>query len=364
MNDVMEEFKLSPAKLKKVITDTVAMAKEVKLQYVTDADEGYRRIKKGRGFQYVFRNKPLKDKEELKRIHSLVIPPAWKDVWICKLPNGHLQATGKDALQRKQYKYHSLWNKHRNHTKFHKMVLFGTMLPKIRKQVRRDLNLPRLVKEKVLALVLTLMDKTSIRVGNGSYEKLYGSFGLTTLKDKHAKIKKERIEFHFRGKKSVTHTVSLQNKKLAKLVKKCRDIPGKELFQYFDEEGKRHAVDSGMLNDYIHKIAGTDFTSKDFRTWAATTRMFYNLLLCKDCKDAQQRKKNLIESIGDVSRQLGNTPSVCKKYYIHPALINLYENNLLNQELQKMRNRKSGANPHLSSEEKLLLKLLIELHRK
>jgi len=363
MIDVLEQVNLSSAKLKKVIADPIAMAKEVKLQYVTDSDEGYTRIKKGKGFQYMFKNKILKDQEELKRIHSLVIPPAWNDVWICKLANGHLQATGKDALNRKQYKYHPLWNKHRNHTKFHKMVLFGNVLPSIRKRVRKDLNLPTMVKEKVLALVLTLMDKTSIRIGNESYEKLYGSFGLSTLKDKHATIKKGLVEFHFKGKKSVTHTISLKNKKLAKLVKQCRDIPGKELFQYYDEEGKRQAIDSGMVNEYIHQIAGNDFSCKDFRTWSGTAQMFFNLLSCKKCEDEHERKKNLIDAIVKVSDQLGNTASVCKKYYIHPSLINLYENNLFDKELQKIKNREIGKSKHLSAEEKLLLILLEDIHK-
>src|SRR6187551_2736837 len=247
---------LKKSTLKKLAQDPVATAKAVQLVYVNSKDEGIERAGAGKGFKYLFRNKIVKDKATLKRIRSLVIPPAWKNVWICRIAEGHLQATGLDVLNRKQYRYHPLWNELRNKTKFYRLPSLGKMLPAIRQQLENDLALPGLPKNKVLAAVVSLMDKTGIRIGNEFYEKLYGSFGLTTLKDKHADIKGSTLKFSFRGKKGVEHCISLKSKKLAKIVQHCRDIPGKELFQYIDEDGNRQSIDYGMVNEYIRKLAG------------------------------------------------------------------------------------------------------------
>ncbi len=225
------DIKIPAIKLKKIITDPAATARAVKLLYVNDSEEGIIRIKKGKGFQYRVKKKPVKEKSTLRRIHSLVIPPAWQNVWICTSANGHLQVTGQDTLKRKQYRYHPLWIALRNQTKFYHMLAFGKKLPAIRKQINQSLSLPGMPKEKVLALVVLLMDKTSIRIGNGAYEKMYGSFGITTLKDNHVNIRRNAVRFTFKGKKGVAQNVSLTNKKLAKLIKQCKDIPGKELFQ-------------------------------------------------------------------------------------------------------------------------------------
>src|SRR6187399_3421683 len=263
-------LRMTRAKKLKLAKDPVATAKAIQLVYVSSKDEGIERAGVGKGFKYLFRNKIIKDKSTLKRIRSLVIPPAWKNVWICRIAEGHLQATGLDIRKRKQYRYHAMWNELRNKTKFYRLPELGKLLPTIRKQLDADLALPGLPKEKVLAAVVSLMDKTGIRIGNEFYEKLYGSFGLTTLKDKHADIKGSSLKFSFRGKKGVEHCISLKSKKLAKIVQNCRDIPGKELFQYIDEEGQRQLIDSGMVNEYIRELATDDFTAKDFRTWCGT----------------------------------------------------------------------------------------------
>src|SRR4249919_2503494 len=242
--------RMTKAKKLKLAKDPVATAKAIQLVYVSSKDEGIERAGAGKGFKYLFRSKIIKDKSTLKRIRSLVIPPAWKNVWICQIAEGHLQATGLDVRNRKQYRYHPLWNELRNKTKFYRLPELGKLLPTIRRHLDADLALPGLPREKVLAAVVSLMEKTGIRIGNEFYEKLYGSFGLTTLKDRHVKIKGSTVKFTFRGKKGVEHEVSLQSKKLSKIVMQCRDIPGKELFQYIDEEGKRQSIESGMINDY------------------------------------------------------------------------------------------------------------------
>ncbi|HEX7844752.1 MAG TPA: DNA topoisomerase IB, partial [Chitinophagaceae bacterium] len=261
---------LKKSVLKKIAQDPAASAKAVQLIYVNSKEEGIERIAAGKNFKYVYKNKTIKDKSTLSRIRSLVIPPAWKNVWICASGEGHLQATGLDSLNRKQYRYHPSWNELRNKTKFYRLPALGKALPQIRRKMQADLSLQGLPKNKVLAAVVSLMEKTGIRIGNEFYEKLYGSFGLTTLKDKHAAIKGSRLELCFRGKKGVQHTISLKSRKLAKIVQHCRDIPGKELFQYIDEEGARQSIDSGMVNDYIRSLASDDFTAKDLRTWCGT----------------------------------------------------------------------------------------------
>ncbi len=342
--------------LKKLANDPIATAKAIQLAYVSSKDEGIERVSAGKGFKYLFRNKPLKDKATIQRIRSLVIPPAWENVWICRIAEGHLQATGVDIRKRKQYRYHPSWNELRNKTKFYRLPELGKLLPTIRKQLETDLALPGLPKEKVLAAAVSLMEQTGIRIGNEFYEKLYGSFGLTTFKDKHAEIKGSQLKFSFRGKKGVEHTVSLKSKKLAKIVQNCRDIPGKELFQYIDKDGNRQSIDSGMVNEYIRKIAGGDFTAKDLRTWCGTLAALTAITENGIHEDGNSKKK-VIAVLDKVSEQLGNTRTVCKKYYVHPLLLEQYESGTLDKWLSKNESAEKNENG-LSSIEKKLVSVL------
>lgn len=350
---------LRKSTLKKLAQDPVATAKAIHLVYVNCKEEGIERVAAGKGFRYVFRNKTIKDKATLQRIRSLVIPPAWKNVWICCIAEGHLQATGTDIRNRKQYRYHPMWNELRNKTKFYRLPALGKLLPTIRKQLDADLALPGLPKEKVLAAVVSLMEKTGIRIGNEFYEKLYGSFGLTTFKDKHAEIKGSQLKFCFRGKKGVEHTVSLKSRKLAKIVQNCRDIPGKELFQYIDEDGKRQSIDSGMVNEYIRKLAGEDFTAKDLRTWCGTLAAL-SAIMENGLDENGDSKKKVIAILDKVSEQLGNTRTVCKKYYVHPSLLELYEGGKLDKWLSKNDSNSKNENG-LSPAEKALVNILESL---
>ena len=350
---------LRKSTLKKLSQDPVATAEAIQLVYVSSKDEGIERVPAGKGFRYVFRDKTVKEKSTLQRIRSLVIPPAWKNVWICRIAEGHLQATGFDIKNIKQYRYHPKWNELRNKTKFYRLPELGKLLPTIRKQVDADLSLPGLPKEKVLAAVVSLMEKTGIRIGNEFYEKLYGSFGLTTLKDKHAEIKGNRLKFCFRGKKGVEHTVSLKSRRLAKIVQNCRDIPGKELFQYIDEEGNRQSIDSGMVNEYIRKLTGEDFTAKDLRTWCGTLAALTAITENGILTDGDSKKK-VMAVLDKVSEQLGNTRTVCKKYYVHPSLLELYEDGKLDKWLSQKDSTAKNENG-LSHVEKTLVNILESL---
>ena len=357
METLAEEIiKLPKRKIRSVVNDPEKTAKAVNLVYVNDSQEGIVRVKKGKDFFYMSGNKRVSDKATLDRIKSLVIPPAWENVWICNLENGHLQATGLDIKKRKQYRYHPLWNSFRNHTKYYRMLDFGRSLPAVRKQLDKDLSLPGLPVEKVLALVVTLMEKTSIRIGNNFYEKLYGSFGLTTLKDQHVVIKGNKVQFVFKGKKGVEHDINLKSKKLSALVKKCRDIPGKELFQYYDESGARKPIDSGMVNEYIKRLSGADFSAKDFRTWAGTLQAFLAFKECRAFETETECKKKIVEVLDLVAKQLGNTRTVCKKYYVNPVLISLYENKALEKYLDV--NQGGVVDSSLTPDEQVLVKIL------
>ena len=351
--------RLPKRKIKTILHDAEKAAQAVNLVYVSDTAPGITRVKKGDAFLYLLNNQPLKDDEELQRIKSLVIPPAWENVWICPLSNGHLQATGLDKLKRKQYRYHPLWNALRNHTKFYRLHEFGKVLPTIRLQLEKDLALPGLPVEKVLATVVSLMERTHIRVGNNLYEKLYGSFGLTTLKDKHVHVNGAHLRFTFRGKKGVEHDIDLKSKKLAHIVKQCRDIPGKELFQYYDEEGNRKSIDSGMINNYIKQICGGDFTAKDFRTWAGTVQALITFKELGFFDTDAETKKKIVEALDMVAKQLGNTRTVCKKYYVHPLIITLYESKELRKYIDSLDSIEQNDNKtDLTPEEKLLMKIL------
>jgi len=351
---------LKPSKIVKIMKDPVASAKAVHLIYTSDAETaGITRKKAGKKYAYYRDGEKIKDKEEITRINKLVIPPAWENVWICALDNGHLQATGIDLKNRKQYRYHPLWSALRNHTKFYRMLQFGYALPEMRLHIEKDLALRNFEKRKILALIVSLMQRTNIRIGNNAYEKLYGSFGLTTLKDKHVKIKGQKINFSFKGKKGVMHNIDLKNKKLARLVQKCKDIPGKELFQYIDDEGNRHCVDSGMVNEYIREISGEDFTAKDFRTWSGTVSALIAFKEIGYAETHSDYKKKVKEALEMVASHLGNTSTVCKKYYVHPLVINLYENNTIRKYLDELdKIEENDGKADLTHEEKLVLKIL------
>jgi DNA topoisomerase-1 len=350
-------IKIPAKKIPDLINDGEASAKAVKLRYVCDKDKGITRVRKGDDFEYFFEEEKVSDGETLQRIKKLVIPPAWGNVWICKLANGHIQVTGIDARGRKQYKYHPLWNALRNETKFYRLLEFGKSLPAIREHLQKDLSKQDLPREKVLAVIVSIMDKTSIRIGSSFYEKLYGSFGLSTMKDKHVKIEGGIMKFSFKGKKGVYHNISLKSRKLANIVKKCRDIPGKELFQYYDEEGVAHSIDSGEVNEYIKEISCGDFTSKDFRTWTGTVQCLLSLKE-KGLFDSQaEMKKNIVAAIDFVAQCLGNTRTVCKKHYIHPKVLSLYENNKLERYLKEL-DSKAAKGEEITACEEIVLSLL------
>ena len=360
MSDAISELpKVSKKKLKAIVKDEEKTAIAANLIYVTDKEPGIERKKKGEKFEYYFKQKKIKDDEELLRIKHLVIPPAWTHVWICKKANGHLQATGYDVKNRKQYRYHPHWNLLRNHTKFYRLLNFGRVLPDIRAQLEKDISAPELPLKKVLAAIVKLMERTNIRVGNSFYEKTYGSFGLTTLKDKHVKFNGNSVSFAFTGKKGVSHNIVLKNKKLAGIIKKCRDVPGKELFQFYDEEGNHHSIDSGLVNNYIREISNADFTAKDFRTWAGTIDAFLALKSVGCCDTQAETKRKIVEALNIVSEHLGNTRTVCKKYYVHPLILSLYENKKLEKYIQELDN--AGNNKDkigLTPEEEIVLKIL------
>ncbi|MBA3664851.1 MAG: DNA topoisomerase IB [Bacteroidetes bacterium] len=353
-----DEISLSNSTLRDILHDPEKTAKAVNLVYVCDTQPGISRIRKGDKFVYMQGDEIVKDEKVLERIKKLVIPPAWNNVWVCPLENGHLQVTGLDVKNRKQYKYHSLWNSLRNHTKFYRLHSFGKVIPAIRKRIEEDLCLPGLPLNKVLAAVVCLMERTSIRIGNNMYEKLYGSFGLTTLKNKHVKIVGSGIQFIFKGKKGITHNISIKSKRLAVIVKKCKEIPGKELFQYYDHEGHHKCIDSGMVNHYLKSISGEDFTAKDFRTWAGTVHAIMAFREIGNSDTLTGTKKNIVTALDHVSEHLGNTRTVCKKYYVHPTIISLYENKTLTTYLKAINKFKKCAHNDLECEEKLLMKIL------
>lgn len=350
---------ISSGKIARILYDPQKTAKAVNLVYVTDDQPGIIRKKRGKTFRYFLDGKEVKNKEVLERIRKLVIPPAWEDVWICTLGNGHLQATGIDTEKRKQYRYHPAWVALRNHTKYYRMVQFAHALPHIRANVEKDLARHGLPREKVLAAVISLMERTNMRVGNSSYERLYGSFGLTTLKDKHIDVKGNAIRFSFKGKKGVHQDITLRNAKLARIVQRCKEIPGKELFQYYDEDGKRQTIDSGMVNNYIREVGREDFTAKDFRTWGGTVNAFLAFRELGWGETQTEQKKKVVEALDKVAAYLGNTRAVCKKYYVHPLIISLYENGSLHEYFDQLDKIEENDNrTALTKEEKIILSIL------
>ncbi len=355
----MTTSRISHRKHLSLVKDYSQTARVAKLVYVTDKEPGITRIKKGKGFSYLQDDIPVKNKTEINRIRSLAIPPAWTKVWICTRENGHIQATGFDARARKQYRYHPFWNILRNETKFHKLKEFGEKLPALRLQLEKDLSLPQLDAQKVIAAVISLMERTYIRIGNAEYEKMNGSHGLTTLHDKHVLIDGKALQFSFKGKKGIYHKITLQNKKLARIVEQCRDILGKELFQYYDKDGNRHSIDSGMVNQYIKEQIGDSFSAKDFRTWAGCLNLLRAFREIGLYENTTQCKRNINLALDQVSSKLGNTRTVCKKYYVHPGIIRLYEENKIDNYLQQLdKIEKNDNRASLTNEEKILMALL------
>jgi DNA topoisomerase-1 len=307
-----------------------ASARRAGLRYVTDESAGIRRVKAGNGFRYVRgRGASVRDKSTLGRIRSLVIPPAWTDVWICPNPHGHVQATGRDARGRKQYRYHPRWREVRDESKYDRLLAFARALPKIRRSVSRDLRRKKLERERVLATVIRLMDVAFIRVGNEEYARDNHSYGLTTMKDQHAEVSAGTIRLHFRGKSGKAHDIAISDPRLARTVRRCRDIPGQDLFQYYDDDGVRHPITSGDVNDYLREIAGDEFSSRDFRTWAGTVMAFELLRQCRAARSEREGRSIVAGVIEQVASKLGNTVAVCRKCYVHPAVFDSYREGAL-----------------------------------
>jgi DNA topoisomerase I len=333
------------------------------LRYVSDAMPGIRRGRVGRHFIYIgVDGRPIRDPTELHRIKALVIPPAWTEIWICPVAEGHLQATGRDAKGRKQYRYHARWRTMREETKYDRMLAFGQVLPYLRHQVEEHLSLPGLPREKVLAAVVRLLDATFIRVGNEEYARTNRSFGLTTLRDHHVDITGGTLHFQFRGKGGKFHTIDLHNRRLARIVKRCQELPGYELFQYLDDSGQRRALNSTEVNSYLQEIAGQGFTAKDFRTWAGTILTAVALRDCEECTSSVQAKRNIVQAIAEVAARLGNTPAICRKCYVHPAVLEGYLAGSLQQILaQQLGPDGKASSPGLSTEEAAVLRFLQSL---
>ncbi len=316
---------LKKKSLPDILTDPALSAKEAGLRYVSDAQPGIRRKKAGKGFRYLdAEGKPVRNGDILRRIRSLVIPPAWTDVWICADSRGHLQATGRDARGRKQSRYHPRWRVVRDETKYERMLLFGTALRGIRAQLEQDLALPGLPREKVVATIVRLMERTLIRVGNEEYARENKSYGLTTMRAKHVQVNGSTVVFRFRGKSGKLHTVGVEDRRLARIVRQCQDLPGYELFEYLDESGDTRKIDSADVNDYLRAVSGEDFTAKDFRTWAGTVLASMALRNFEESASETEAKKNVVEAIKTVAQRLGNTPAVCRKCYVHPAVLECY----------------------------------------
>jgi DNA topoisomerase I len=295
------------------------------LSYVTDGVAGIRRERNGKGWSFYGPDGVLiTDAASRKRIKGLVIPPAWTEVWICPDPDGHIQATARDARGRKQYRYHPLYRDTRDKSKFRRMLEFSEILPEIRERVERDLRARDLTRRQILATVVMLLDKTLIRVGNDEYARDNRSFGLTTLRGRHVEVKGAKLHFSFRGKSGVEHAISITDRKLARIVQQCQDLPGYELFKYIDESGKRQTISSDDVNAYLREVTGRDITAKDFRTWAGTMLAARELFLLGPAKSKREAERNMIRAIDAVAKRLGNTRAVCRKYYVHPGLVRTY----------------------------------------
>jgi DNA topoisomerase-1 len=318
-------------------TDPAAAARAAGLRYVNDASPGVRREpRRGGGFRYVgIDGRVIRKAAELRRIAGIAVPPAWTDVWICPVGNGHIQATGRDARGRKQYRYHERWREARDATKYERTVAFGEVLPRIRGRVDRDLRRSDLSRERVLATVVRLLDSTYIRVGNEEYARENRSFGLTTMRDRHVQVDGSTLRFQFRGKSGKQHEVSIADRRVARVVSRLQDLPGQQLFQWQDEDGEVHGVESEDVNAYIRDAAGDDFTAKDFRTWAGTVLAAWALQDLGEYASQTQAKRHVLEAVESVARHLGNTPAVCRRCYVHPEVISAHLDGALLANLER-----------------------------
>ena len=334
-------------------------AKDAGLVYVSHDSRGITRRRKGKGFVYLdAKGKPIRDDETLGRIAALVIPPAWEDVWICPSPRGHIQAVGRDVRGRRQYRYHDKFREVRDEAKYGRMLAFVRALPKIRRRVRRDLRKKGMRREKVLAAIVRLLEATLIRVGNEEYAHDNNSYGLTTLHNRHAKVTGSTVHFHFRGKSGVEHAIDLQDPRIARIVRKCQDLPGEELFGFVDDDGKTHDIKSEDVNAYLHEIVGQDFTAKDFRTWAGTVLAARALQEFEQVDSQARRKRNVVKAVESVAAKLGNTKAVCRKCYIHPQIIESYMDGSLIEHLRQEAEKMLKPIHNLHPEEAAVLVLL------
>ena len=307
------------------VLDPVASAREAGLRYVMDGEPGFTRSGANGKFRFTTpEGHRLRDETQLRRIRSLVIPPAWTDVWICSRADGHLQATGRDARGRKQYRYHPRWREVRDSVKYSRMLKFVRALPRIRRRVARDLGRRKLNREKVLATVVRLLELTLIRVGNEEYAKTNQSFGLSTMRNRHVDVSGVSIHFHFSGKSGKKHSIRITDRKLARTISRLQDLPGQKLFQFETADGTRHDVESGDVNAYLREVSGDDFTAKDFRTWAGTVLAAMALHELQDFDSDAQAKRNVMAAVERTAAQLGNTPAICRKCYVHPEIIETY----------------------------------------
>jgi DNA topoisomerase-1 len=340
--------------------DPVESARAAGLRYVSDEKPGITRKKAGKGITYVGPDgKRVKDEETLARIKALAIPPAWTEVWISPSERGHIQATGRDDKGRKQYRYHEKWHEVRDETKFNRMVAFGKALPGIRKRVEQNLSLRGMPRERVLATVVRLLETTLIRVGNEEYARENKSFGLTTMRNRHVEVDGSEVRFHFKGKSGKTHDVSVKDRRVAAIVKRSQDLPGQDLFEYVDDEGELQTVDSADVNEYLREISGEDFTAKDFRTWAGTVLASVALQEMEKVDSEAGAKKNVVQAVERVARRLGNTPAVCRKCYVHPAVIESYlDGSLLENVKERARDELARDLGTLPPEEAAVLALL------
>lgn len=340
-------------------TDPVESAQAAGLRYVSDTSPGIRRRRAGRGFSYTGPDgRTVRDRATLDRIRALAIPPAYTEVWICPLANGHLQATGRDARGRKQYRYHPRWRAVRDETKFGRMLAFSEALPVIRAGVERDLALQGLPRAKVLATVVRLLESTGIRVGNDEYARTNRSFGLTTLRSHHVEVSGATLRFEFRGKSGKTHRVALSDRRVARIVARCQALPGAELFQYEDDAGTRQTIGSADVNDYLRKLTGEEFTAKDFRTWAGTLHAVAALEELGLPATPQAARSAFLQAVDRVAERLNNTRAVCRKYYVHPAVLETYEAGTLHDVLGNGSASGSAQNSPLQPAEQAVVRLL------
>jgi DNA topoisomerase I len=347
-------------RIARIVTDPVASARLAGLRYVSEDLPGIRRRRAGRGFVYFGSDGDrVREPETLRRIKALVIPPAWRDVWICPVATGHLQAVGRDARGRKQYRYHARWRQVRDETKYTRMLVFARALPRIRARVAEDLARPGLSRAKVLATVVRLLETTLIRVGNEEYVRANKSFGLTTLRARHVDVNGAELRFAFRGKGGKEHAVGVRDPRVARIVRRLQELPGQEVFQYLDADGSRRTIDSADVNAYLHEITGEDFTAKDFRTWAGTVLAALALAEVREFATPREAKRNVVRAIDRVAARLGNTPAICRKSYVHPEVLQAYLDGVTIDALKIRTERAIGEGlSGLDAEEGVVLGLL------